>query len=225
MNDHTDRAFDTDMSGMRQAVVVMGELAQQQFARAVQAVRNADLRLAAQVVDDERVLNRLHLQVDLLCNQIIARRQPIAIDLREVIGAIHINNDLERIGDEAKKIALRARKLAAGVLRDPKARAGSMADQVASMLAMAIDAFVRHDTSAARRLNDLDRAVDASRDALIGELVAGMAADSATPGQSVDLILVVQSIERVGDHAENIAEYVVNVVEGIDMRHGNVPRG
>jgi phosphate transport system protein len=71
----------------------------------------------------------------------------------------------------------------------------------------------------------MDRAVDASRDALIGELVAGMASDSATLGQAVDLILVVQSIERVGDHAENIAEYVVNVVEGIDMRHGNVPRG
>jgi len=132
---------------------------------------------------------------------------------------IHSINDLERIGDEAKKIALKARVLHLAEPPIPMERIERMAQLACSMIDAAIDAFVRHDTSVAGELGDRDDEVDALRDGLIEELVATMSARPETVSACLALIFVVQSIERVGDHAKNIAEYVVNVVEGIDLRH------
>ena len=109
LQDHTTRQFDTDIDRLRSVVTMMGGLVERQFVRAIDAVRLRDLGLVAQVLADEQRVNQLHLESDLRCNQTIARRQPIAIDLREIIAIIHTNNDLERIGDEAKKIALKSR--------------------------------------------------------------------------------------------------------------------
>lgn len=223
LNEHTVRAFDADIASMRRAVVAMGDLAERQFRRAVQAMATADPGLIAQVLADERTVNALHVQLDELCNRIIALRQPIAIDLREVIGAIHTINDLERVGDEAKKIAMKGRTLGADALGDLHARVTGMADQAADMLRRAIDAFVRHDSRVATELGACDDAVDDLRDELVDALVARMTREPQRVAQALDLILVVQGIERVADHAENVAEYVVNVVQGVDMRHGNLP--
>jgi len=223
MHEHTLKAFDADIAGMREAVVQMGSLANQQFQRAIEAVRTADLGVAAQVLADERIVNALQVRLDGLCNRIIALRQPIAVDLREVIGAIHTVNDLERIGDEAKKIALKARTIDPESFQDLLPRVADMARQAGDMLTRAIDAFVRRDSGAAVELGACDDTVDDLRDELVDVLVARMAAQPHRVEQSLGLVLVVQSIERVADHAECIAEYVVNVVEGVDMRHGRLP--
>lgn len=226
MQEHTLKAFDADIDGMRSMVLAMGGLVEKQFTRAIDAVEYSDLRLISLVLSDEVAVNQYHLRADLLCNQILARRQPLAIDLREVVGAIHTVNDLERVGDEAKKIALKARDLDqhAGRGELPFDRIRVMAEAVRSMLGLALDAVVRHDTSAAGKLLAQDAEVDAQRDALNGILLARMSADPASVSAAMDLVFVVQSIERVGDHAKAIAEYVVNIVEGVDMRHAGGSR-
>jgi phosphate transport system protein len=222
MHEHTYRAFDTDIAALRRAVVEMGSLAARQFRKAVAAVGSGDPGLVAEVLADERDVNALHLQLDRLCSRIIALRQPIAIDLREVIGVIHTINDLERIGDEAKKIALRSRSIDAGVMTEQVGRIAGMAELASDMVTRSIDAFVRHDVDVAVQLGACDDAVDTLRDELVGELMERMAAEPQQVAQALDLILVVQSIERVADHAECVAEYIVNVVDGVDMRHGNM---
>lgn len=220
MTDHTFRQFDTDIDAMRSAMSTMGGLVERQFVRSVDAIRSGDLRLVMQVLSDERVVNQLHVESDLRCNQMIAKRQPIAVDLREIIAVIHAINDLERIGDEAKKIALKAQNFTDSALPIPVEPVVRMAGIVAEMLRAAIDAFVRQDEAAASRLAERDSEVDALRDALITQLIGRMTDDPSTVSDALAMVFVVQSIERVGDHAKNIAEYVVHVVSGIDTRHG-----
>lgn len=218
--EHTHKAFDTDIDTLRSSVTTMGGLVERQFVRAIDAVRYGDLRRVMDVLTDEETVNRMHVETDLRCNQVIARRQPIAVDLRETIAVIHSINDLERIGDEAKKIALKAKDFNGRPLPIDLDKIQRMADLVVAMLGAAIDAFVRHDTAVSASLAERDRAVDQLRDGLIEELIATMAADSRCVSDALALVFIVQSIERVGDHAKNIAEYVVQIVEGIDPRHG-----
>ncbi len=221
MQQHTLKAFDADIDGMRSAIMTMGGLVEEQFSRAIDAVERSDLRLISQVLTDEEVVNQQHLQADLLCNQILAKRQPFAVDLREVIGAIHTVNDLERIGDEAKKIALRGRGLEQNGARVslPFEQVREMSDTVRAMLQQALDAFLRHDPSVAQRLIEEDATVDRLRDQLIADLLRKMSNEPGAVSAAMDLVFVVQSIERCGDHAKNIAQYVVTVVEGVDKRH------
>jgi len=226
MTDHTYKQFDTEIDAMRSSITTMGGLVERQFIRAVDAVRYGDLRLVMQVLADERVVNQLHVESDLRCNQVIAKRQPIAVDLREIIGVIHSINDLERIGDEAKKIALKAQSFVDRRLPIPFESIQLMSEIVAEMLRAAIDAFLRQDERVAARLLARDAEVDALRDELIGQLIERMSADPAVVSDALALVFVVQSIERVGDHAKNIAEYVVHIVSGVDLRHtGAEPPG
>ncbi len=220
-HDHTVKAFDEDMERVRSIVVAMGGLVEKQFTRALDAVRYGDLRLASLVLADETMVNQMQVQADLLCNQVIARRQPIAIDLRELIGAIHTIHDLERIGDEAKKIALRSKGIETYTDRAslPLERVATMAEHARAMLGRALDAMVRHDASLAATVPDLDVEVDSERDALQENLLARMGTDSGAIAAALDVMFVVQSIERIGDHAKNLAEYVIHIVEGIDTRH------
>ena len=220
--EHTAKAFDADIDQLRSNVLKMGGLVERQVARAVDGIRLMDLGLVAAVLQDEEVVNRLHVQTDLMCNQVIARRQPIAVDLREIIAILHMINDLERIGDEAKKIALKVRRFEGAALPISLAPVSAMADEACDMLRLALDAFVRHDTMISGALNERDRNLDVQRDAVIAELLGNMATTPSKVSAAMDMVLVVQSIERVGDHAKNIAEYVVNVVEGIDRRHGAI---
>jgi len=222
--EHTAKAFDTDIDLLRSNVLKMGGLVERQVARAVDGIRLMDLGLVAEVLQDEEVVNRLHVQTDLMCNQVIAKRQPIAVDLREIIAILHMINDLERVGDEAKKIALKVRRFQGMTLPISLAPVSAMADEACDMLRLALDAFVRHDTRISAVLNERDRSLDSQRDAVIAELLAGMAVTPSMIGSAMDMVLVVQSIERVGDHSKNIAEYVVNVVEGIDSRHAPASR-
>jgi phosphate transport system protein len=197
----------------------MGGLVERQLLRAIDAVRYGDLRLTTAVLVDERQINQMQVESDLRCNQIIAKRQPIAIDLREIIGVIHGVNDLERIGDEAKKIALKAQQFVDGKLPIPFDPVLQMTEIVADMLRSAIDSFLRQDEAAAERLIQRDTEVDALRDELIGALMRRMSEDPTRVSEALSLVFVVQSLERVGDHAKNIAEYIMHVVSGIDSRH------
>jgi phosphate transport system protein len=217
--DHTYSQFDTDLQRLRSASTTMAGLVERQLIRAVDAVLNEDLGRVAQVLVDETEVNRMHVQTDLLCNQMIAKLQPIAVDLREILAALHMNNDLERIGDEAKKIALKARMLGPRPLPIPGDRIGKMADIACDMLRLAVDAYIRQDAEVAVALIRRDREVDALRNELTEELTAVMTANPAAVSPALALIFVVQSIERVGDHATNISEYVVTVVDGTDTRH------
>jgi phosphate transport system protein len=219
VGEHTARSFDADIDLLRSNVLKMGGLVERQVQRAVDGIRLMDLGLVAEVLADEEVVNRLHVQTDLMCNRVIAKRQPIAIDLREIIAILHMINDLERVGDEAKKVALKVKRLDGKSLPMPVQPISAMAAEACDMLRLALDAFVRQDTRIAQTLNERDRKLDGQRDAIVADLLSNMATAPATIGTAMDLVLVVQSLERVGDHAKNIAEYVVNVVEGVDSRH------
>ncbi len=217
--DHTYTQFDTDLQRLRSASTTMASLVERQFLRAVDAVLTEDPGRIAQVLADETEVNRMHMQTDLLCNQMIARLQPIAVDLREILATIHMNNDLERIGDEAKKIALKARAIQGRQRPISTERIARMADTVCEMLRLAVDAYVRQDPQVAARLAERDIEVDALRNELTEDLAGIMGTTPDAVTIALALIFVVQSIERVGDHATNISEYVVTVVEGTDTRH------
>jgi phosphate transport system protein len=219
--EHTNKSFDTDMDGMRSAVLMMGGLVEKQIERAVRACTRLDMTVAGLVLSDEIRVNNLHMQCDLLCNQIIARRQPIAVDLREVIASIHTVNDLERIGDESKKIVIKSRSLQqlSSLEGLPLPRIEQMGVQAAAMMRQALNAFVRQDTQAIVALAKADSELDALRDDLHRELMVIMAAQPGLVTTCVDLVFIVQSIERIGDHAKNIAEYIIHIVDGVDMRH------
>lgn len=221
MNQHTLKSFDADIGGMRGNVTAMGSLVLGQLSRSLDALDLGDLQLAEQVLADERMVNRYHLQADRLCSQILATRQPMAADLREVIGAIHAVDDLERIGDEAKRIARRAQALAPRVGRDalPLARMRALGEIVLAMLSDALDAYARRDARVAASLRARHAQVDSARDSFEKELRVLAAADPASTDGAMDLAFVLQLLGRVSEQSLDIAESVVNVVEGVDERH------
>jgi phosphate transport system protein len=225
MQQHTLSAFDADIDGMRSAILTMGGLAERQVTRAVQGLISGDRAIINEVIVDEAVLNKMHLQADGLCNLILAKRAPFAGDLREVIAAIHTIADIERIGDEAKKIALKARDFQGPLPDDaiPLMEFTSMTEMVRGMLHTALDAFLQHDSSSSALLNKRDDEVDAARDHLHDLLIQRVGHETANPKMTMELIFVIQSLERIGDHAKNIAEYVATVVDGVDRRHQNGP--
>ena len=211
---HTYSLFDTELQRLRSATIAMAELVLRQVERAVDAIVTEDPARIAQVLAEEKEVNRMHLQTDQLCNRMIAKMQPIAADLREILAALHMNNDLERVGDEAKKIAKKARDLGPRPLPIGTARIEQMAGLACEMLRLAIDAYRRQDADAARALIGRDDEVDDLRDELTRELVSVMSTAPGGISQGLSLIFVVQSLERVGDHATNLAESVLLAVEG-----------
>jgi len=220
--EYAHRTFDTDIEVLRSTVSTMAGLVERQFLRALDAIRRYDPQIVAAVLLDEQRVNQLQVESDLRCSRTIARRQPIAIDLREILAVIHIVNDLERIGDEAKKIAIRSRDFA-----DLPSPIGieaieQMGSRARSMLDAAIDAFVRHDSTVAERVEASDVVVDDLRDRLIAQLLQAMAARPGVLTSGLAAVLVVQSIERVADHATNIAEHVTLLVDGVDPRQAPV---
>lgn len=217
--DHTNKQFDADLDGLRKMTTNMASLVEYQLQRAVDAIRQEDLDLVAQVLADESRVNRMHLQSDLRCHQIIAKRQPIAVDLREILAIMHMNNDLERVGDEAKKIAKKARQLIGRPLPIDTLQLEMMCRQVIAMLRTAVTAFTTRDVKSAASLRPQDKQVDSMRTQLTEELSGKIDSNIARVSDALALIFVVQSLERVGDHAKNIGEYVVTIVEGTDPRY------
>ena len=221
MTEHTNKQFDAEMEAIRSGVLAMGGIVERQLRRAVDALQadDDDARLAA-VADDEAAINRLQVSIDRQCAQIIARRQPAAVDLRMVLTVSKIVNDLERAGDEGKKIAYKATQSRS----EPLARvrhydAARALDDAAAMLRQALDAFARLDAPAAADTVARDAEIDAAFASILRQLVSYMMEDPRTITPALEIVFVAKSIERIGDHAKNIAEAVVQVVRGIDVRH------
>ncbi len=222
MPDHTHKQFDTEMEAIRSGVLTMGGLVETQLSRAIALLEGDESgSLAAQVSADEQVINQMQVDMDLACSQIIAKRQPTAIDLRMVLTVTKIVNDLERVGDETKKVAKKATQEAqnsrlAQVRCFDAARAAGRAKE---MLQLALDGFARLDVNAAAEVIDMDDEIDAAFSAIMRQLISYMMEDPRTITPALEIVFMAKSIERIGDHAKNIAEAVVQVVKGIDVRH------
>ena len=221
MTEHTIKQFDADLEAIRTGVLTMGGLVEAQLARAIGVLENdAAEGLVDPVGADERQINQMQIQIDQQCAQIIARRQPAAGDLRMVLTIVKITNDLERIGDEVKKVAYKASaspddKLVRVRFYDV-VRAAGLAQR---MLRMALDAFARLDVAAAAEIVDSDDELDAAFGGILRQLISYMMEDPRTISASLEIVFIARSIERIGDHAKNIAEAVVQAVRGTDVRH------
>ena len=222
MSDHTNKQFDAEMEGIRSGVLSMGGMVEKQLTRAIAALENEDgADLLAAVRTDEHAINQLQIVIDQQCAQIIARRQPTAVDLRMVLTVTKIVNDLERVGDEVKKIAYKAAETR-GVDRLTRVRYYDVtraAGQAMSMLRMSLDAFARLDVGAAASVIDRDQDIDAAFASILRQLISYMMEDPRTITPALEIVFIAKSIERIGDHAKNIAESIIYVVKGADVRH------
>jgi phosphate transport system protein len=217
---HTSRDFDAELDHIRTRVLEMGGIAEYQIRYAVEALRRGDPALAKRVVEDELKVNELEREIDAACTHVIARRSPAAGDLRFLTMVYKTITDLERIGDEAKKIALVAR----GVRLNERASPGFpeirvLASMVIDMLRRALDSLARLEAQSAPEVVRQDEEVDDSFKALLREVLTYMIEDPRTISRSIDVIFVGKALERIGDHAKNISEYVIYMILGKDVRH------
>jgi phosphate transport system protein len=221
MSDHTSKQFDAEMEAIRSGVLAMGGLVETQLTRAIVLLENDDRDAVGQVKADEKQINRMQVDLDQMCSQIIARRQPAAVDLRFVLMIIKIVNELERVGDEVKKIAYKTGEIR-GMVRLSHVRHFDVirtAERAGTMLQMALDTFARLDAAAAAEVIDRDEEIDAAFLAILRQLISYMMEDPRTITAALEIVFIAKSLERIGDHAKNIAEAVVQVVKGIDVRH------
>ncbi|CAI8157120.1 MAG: Phosphate-specific transport system accessory protein PhoU [Cellvibrionales bacterium UBA7375] len=217
---HIMTQFDEELEEIRTQLMEMGGKVEQQLKNAIQAVIKADSRLAEEVIKEERLVDEMEVDIDEACILIIARRQPAASDLRFVMMVTKAINDLERIGDEARKIANHAVILSEqdGLSQGYK-EVRHLGDSVSGMLANALDAFARFDVEAAMRTLEEDAQVDLDYKSALRELVTYMMEDPRSISRAINILWVVRSLERIGDHAKNLCEQIVYVVKGKDIRH------
>src|SRR5213595_3772637 len=212
--DHTNKQFDVEMEGIRSGVLSMGGMVEKQLTRAIKALaQEEDADLLDAVGADEAAINQLQISIDQQCAQIIARRQPAAVDLRMVLTVSKVVNDLERIGDEVKKMAYKAAQTR-GADQLTRVRYYDVARAAGNALAML-------DVERAASIIDEDAAIDAAFSAILRQLISYMMEDPRTITPALEIVFIAKSIERIGDHAKNIAENVVHVVKGKDVRHAS----
>ncbi len=220
-SEHISKKFDAELEGVRSRVLQMGGLVEQQINRAMEALANGDMTLADQVIVDDHRVNALEVGIDDDCTHIIAKRQPTAGDLRMVMAVVKTITDLERIGDEAQKIA-RMAKLTYGREHSASPRFAEvhyMSSVALEMLKTALDAFARLDVAAAAKVVKQDKIVDEQFRGIMRQLVTFMMEDPRTISACIDILFIAKAIERIGDHAKNMSEYVVYLVKGKDVRH------
>ena len=223
MSDHTSKQFDAEMEAIRSGVLAMGGLVETQLNRAVLLLEDDDRDAIVQVKADEKQINQMQVDLDQMCSQIIAKRQPAAIDLRFILMITKIVNELERVGDEAKKIAYKTEQIR-GADRLSHVRHYDViraSERARDLLQMALDTFARLDATAAAEVIDADEEIDAAFLAIMRQLISYMMEDPRTITVALEIVFIAKSIERIGDHAKNIAEAVVQVVKGIDVRHAS----
>lgn len=220
MNEHTSKNFDLELENLRTRVLQMGGMAEQQVRKAIDGLSSGDKSLLETVVRDDERINQLEVDIDTLCNQVIAKRQPTAIDLRMIVSVLKAISDLERVGDKAQKIARLGIGLAdqAGV-PVPKVELSHMSDKALQMLRLSLDGFARLDVTLATDAMRLDEDVNQEYRAIHRQLITYMMEDPRTITRSLDIIAIAKAIERIGDHAANIADYVIYMVKGINVRH------
>jgi len=220
---HSSSDFDAELAAIRTQLLEAGGLVEYQIRYAIEALRTADRALITRVIADEQRVHALERAIDEACTSVIARRAPTAGDLRFVIMAYKTITDLERIGDEAKKIALLARNVR---LSDPQ-RPGhqelkAMSALVIDMLRRSLDGIARAASAVAPEVARLDLEVDERFRAVLRELLTYMIEDPRTISPVLDIVFVAKALERIGDHAKNISEYLVYMIKGRDVRHTSI---
>ncbi len=213
------RHFHEELATLKQTLLTMGGLVEDQIHRVMRALIERDDALAREVIDRDRRVNTLDVEVDEKCVELLALHQPAAGDLRFITTAMKIVTDLERIGDQAVNIAQRAIELNREPQLKPYIDLPRMAEKAARMVKESLDAFVNRDTTLARQVCGEDEAVDALKEQVFRELLTFMMEDARTIPRAIRLILISRFLERVADHATNIAEMVIYMVEGKMVRH------
>lgn len=220
LSEHTYKQFDAELEAVRANVLKMGGLVEEQIVNAVEALVKGDLDLADRVEANDHNVNALEVAVDEDCANIVARRQPTASDLRMVMMVVKTITDLERIGDEVEKVArIVVNFVTTGSPKSYYVGVLAMGHHVKRMLRAALDAFARMDSEAAFKIAQEDREVDAETDAIMRYLITYMMEDPRSITRVLDAVLSVRAFERIGDHARNICENVIYLVEGKDVRH------
>jgi len=220
MADHTSKQFDTELELVRSSVLQMGGLVEEQIRRAMEALSSDDISVIDEVIANDKAVNRMEVELDEHCRQIIARRQPAAGDLRLLMTVAKMITDLERIGDEAEKIARMARRIhEADRANVPRVELTHMATIATSMLRQALDAFARLDPQSAAQVVRKDLAVDDEFRSVIRQLITFMIEDPRTISRSIEILFIAKALERIGDHSKNMSEHTVYMVKGRDVRH------
>jgi len=217
---HIFKQFDNELEAVRTRVLQMGGLVEEQVSKALDALSSGDMKTIDQVMADDHRVNAMEVELDEACSTIIAKRQPAASDLRLIIAVIKTITDLERIGDEAEKIARMAKLIhtSEGV-HLPRVEMKHVANLALEMLRKALDAFARLDSEAAAKLVAQDQFVDDEFRSILRQLITFMMEDPRTISRCLETLFVAKALERMGDHAKNMAEYVIYMVEGRDVRH------
>ncbi len=213
------RHFIEELERLRGQLLEMGGLVETAVRQSIRALTGRDPAPARQVLADEARINRMQIEIDDSAVRLIALHQPMAGDLRLLTAAIKINSDLERMGDLAVNIAERSLSLMKQAPVKPLIDMPKLADLTESMVHKSLDSFVRKDAAMAREVLTSDDAVDELRDTIYQELIGFMERDPTTISRSLDLLFVARNLERIADHATNIAEDVVFLVQGVDVRH------
>jgi phosphate transport system protein len=220
LDTHISRQYNADLENIRTLVLQMGGLVEQQIDQAIIALVQGNVGLAESVIINDIKVNTLEVTIDEDCNQIIARRQPAAGDLRLVLMVIKTITDLERIGDEAEKIA----RMAVQLINEERPKNNYMEIQtlgthVRQMVHNALDAYARMDTVAAVRVAGDDRQIDKEYEGIMRQMITFMMEDPRTITRALHVMWAARALERIGDHARNICEYVIYQVKGKDVRH------
>ena len=225
INEHTSKQFDAELESVRMSVLKMGGLVEGQFNSAIKVLTTGDIPLMEQIIKDDHLINMMEVSIDEICSQIIARRQPTAGDLRMIVMIIKTITDLERIGDEATKIARMAKLLYADsqfVQKSSFIEIRHVASIALEMLHKSLDAFVHLDVTEAVQVVRQDRLVDNEFRSIIRQLITYMMEDPRKISIAIETLFAAKAIERIGDLAKNIAEYVIYMVKGKDVRHVTV---
>jgi phosphate transport system protein len=217
---HTSSRFDDELEKVRARILHMGGLVEKQLNQAVGGLVHGEPTLAALIAEEEREVNQLECVIDEDCSRILATRAPAASDLRLIIGILKVATDLERVGDESKKIGRLAVRLT--MMDHPSQRFGELrhlAHSVASMLHDTLDALARHDADAALVIVRRDRLIDEEYESIQRQSITFMMEDPRAIRRSLDVMWAVRALERIGDHAKNICEHLIYIVRGTDVRH------
>lgn len=217
---HISKQFNAELEEIRHRVLAMGGLVEQQVVTAVKALVETDKELAEAVIANDHKVNSYEVAIDEECIQVLARRQPAASDLRLIIAVIKTITDLERIGDQAEKVARMGLHLMD--MERPKNQyleVLGLGERVHAMLHQALDAFARMDAEAAIKVALQDDKIDHQYEGILRQMVTFMMEDPRSIKRSLDVIWAVRALERIGDHVTNICEYIIYLVKGKDVRH------